>query len=70
MDHHLETQLRAAKVAGRVLARLSGPARAGLVQDVARSVRSASASILDANATDVAAAEASGMPRRLLTVCV
>lgn len=66
MDHHLETQLRAAKVAGRVLSRLSGSARAGLVQDVARAVRSASAFILDANATDVAAAEASGMSPALV----
>ena len=61
MDNHLETQLRAAKVAGRVLARLSGVVRAGLVRDVARAVRSASVSILNANAVDVASAEASGM---------
>ena len=66
MDHHLETQLRAAKVAGRVLARLSGATRASLVRDVANAVKAASASILDANAADVAAAKASGMSAALV----
>ena len=66
MDQHLESQLRAAKVAGRTLGMLSGDARAALVIAVANAVKAASASILDANATDVAAAEASGMSAALV----
>jgi len=66
MDQHLESQLRAAKVAGRTLGMLSGDARAALVIAVANAVKAASASILDSNATDVAAAEASGMSAALV----
>jgi glutamate-5-semialdehyde dehydrogenase len=66
MDHHLETQLLAAKVAARVLGRLSGDTRVTLVLDVARAVEVAKAAILDANSIDVAGAEAAGMSATLV----
>lgn len=61
MDEHLESQLRAAKVAGRTLGMLSGDTRAAFVLAVADEVQSRVAAILEANAIDVAAAEATGM---------
>jgi glutamate-5-semialdehyde dehydrogenase len=66
MDVHLESQLRAAKAAARVLGRMSGDARATLVLDIARAIESAGAFILDANANDIAAAEALGMSAALV----
>lgn len=66
MDQHLESQLRAAKVAGRTLGRLTGDARAALVLAVANAVESNCDTILEANATDVAAAEAAGMSAALV----
>lgn len=66
MDQHLESQLRAAKVAGRTLGRLTGDARAALVFAVANAVESKCDTILEANATDVAAAEAAGMSAALV----
>ena len=66
MDQHLESQLRAAKVAGRTLGRLTGDARAALVLAVANAVESNCDTILESNATDVAAAEAAGMSAALV----
>ena len=66
MDEHLESQLRAAKVARRTLGMLSGDARAALVLAVADEVESRVDAILEANAIDVAAAEASGMSAALI----
>ena len=66
MDEHLESQLRAAKVAGRTLSMLSGDTRAALVLAVADEVESSVAATLEANASDVAAAEASGMSAGLV----
>ena len=66
MDQHLESQLRAAKVAGRTLGRLTGDARAALVLAVANAVESNCDTILESNATDVAAAEAAGMSAGLV----
>jgi glutamate-5-semialdehyde dehydrogenase len=66
MDQHLEIQLRAAKVAGRSLGRLTDDARAAFVLDIANAVESNVDSILDANAVDVAAAEAAGMSAALV----
>ncbi len=66
MDEHLESQLRAAKVAGRTLGSLSGDARAALVLAVADEVESRVATILEANAIDVAAAEAAEMSAALV----
>ena len=66
MDEHLESQLRAAKVAGRTLGMLSGDARAALVLAVADAVESCVATILEANASDVAVAEATGMSAALV----
>ena len=66
MDEHLESQLRAAKVARRTLGMLSGDARAALVLAVADEVESRVDAILEANAIDVAAAEAAGMSAALI----
>ena len=66
MDEHLESQLRAAKVAGRTLSMLSGDARAALVLAVGDEVESRVAAVLEANASDVAAAEAAGMSAALV----
>ena len=66
MDEHLESQLRAAKVARCTLGMLSGDARAALVLAVADEVESRVDAILEANATDVAAAEAAGMSAALI----
>ena len=66
MDEHLESQLRTARVAGRTLGMLSGDARAALVLAVADEVQSRVAAILEANAIDVAAAEATGMSAALV----
>ena len=66
MDEHLESQLRAAKVARRTLGMLSGDARAALVLAVADEVESRLDAILEANSIDVAAAEAAGMSAALI----
>lgn len=66
MDEHLESQLRAAKMSGRTLGMLSGDTRAALVLAVADEVESCAAAILEANAIDVAAAEATGMSAALV----
>jgi glutamate-5-semialdehyde dehydrogenase len=66
MDEYLESQLRAAKVTGLTLGRLTGDARAGLVHEIARVVESNVDAILLANASDVAAGEAVGMSAALV----
>ena len=66
MDHLLENQLRAAKAAGRVLGRVSGDVRAGLVKNIAAAIDHSRTSILAANSIDVKAASAAGMSASLI----
>ena len=62
MDEHLESQLRAAKVAGRTLGMLSGDARAALVLAVADEVESRVDAILEATAIAGLALADAGIP--------
>ena len=62
MDEHLESQLRAAKVAGRTLGMLSGDARAALVLAVADEVDSRVDAMIGANAIAALALADAGIP--------
>lgn len=66
MDHHLKSQLHAAKTAGRQLGRLSGDLRVKLVRDIAMAIDAARSEILTANQLDVTAAENAGMSAALV----
>lgn len=66
MNHLLENQLRAAKAAGRVLGRLTGDVRAGLVEKIAANIECSQRAILAANGIDVTTAEANGLSPALV----